>query len=206
MPPSRGIHPWPWWAIGRCCAITWSPTGHIRLRLPSNARPSRRSPIFKSRNCGLWGDLGSGLTEIDSTSVLAEATATGEESRGYFREISQRARELITSMDEIVWAVNPRNDNLVSVTTYFCHYAEYFLRATPLGCRFNIPETVPALPLNAEQRHSLFLAYKEALHNAVKHSRGTSVTTQFALEPNSLLRITVADERVPGLITSRSPA
>jgi ligand-binding sensor domain-containing protein/signal transduction histidine kinase len=142
----------------------------------------------------LHDDLGAGLTEIDSTSVLAHETATSsEEARDYFREISTRSRELITSMDEIVWAVNPRNDNLASVTTYFCHYAEQFLRTTSLSCRFEIPENLPLLPLNAEQRHSLFLAFKEALTNAVRHSGGTAVTTTFALN-NAHLCIAVTDD------------
>ncbi len=140
----------------------------------------------------LHDDLGSGLTEIDSTSALAQETVTDTEAKTYFQEIRVRARGLITSMDEIVWAVNPKNDNLSAVTAYFCHYAEQFLRSAPMSCRFDIPEHVPPLPLTAEQRHSLFLAYKEALNNAVKHSAGSEVSTEFALKGGEL-RITVAD-------------
>ncbi len=140
----------------------------------------------------LHDDLGAGLTEIDSTSALAQETVTDSEAKTYFQEIRARSRGLITSMDEIVWAVNPRNDNLSAVTTYFCHYAEQFLRSAPMSCRFDIPGHMPPLPLTAEQRHSLFLAYKEALNNAVKHSAGSEVSTEFALKGDQL-HITVAD-------------
>jgi len=140
----------------------------------------------------LHDDLGSGLTEIDSTSALAQETVTDLEAKTYFQEIRARARGLITSMDEIVWAVNPRNDNLSAVTTYFCHYAEHFLRSAAMSCRFDIPDHIPPLPLTAEQRHSLFLAYKEALNNAVKHSAGSEVSIEFALKADQL-RITVSD-------------
>ena len=141
----------------------------------------------------LHDDLGSGLTEIDSTSTLAHATAGGgEEAQEYFREISNRSKELIISMDEIVWAVNPKNDNLTSLTSYFCHYTDQFLRATPMTCRFEVPDTVPSLPLNAEQRHSLFLAFKEALNNAVRHSGGTEVCISFMVSDLEL-RIIIAD-------------
>jgi ligand-binding sensor domain-containing protein/signal transduction histidine kinase len=141
----------------------------------------------------LHDDVGAVLTEIESTSTLAQATAgNSPETQEYLQEISSRSRQLIASMDEIVWAVNPKNDNLGSVTSYFCNYAEKFLGATPMRRRFEVPEDVPELPFNAEQRHSLFLAFKEALHNAARHSGGSEVWTTFAFGGGEL-RIEVTD-------------
>jgi signal transduction histidine kinase len=82
---------------------------------------------------------------------------------------------MVMALDEIVWAVNPKNDDLGSLATYFSQFTEHFVRLTPLRCRFEIPEALPRLPLNAEQRHSLFLAFKEALQNAVKHAAASSL-------------------------------
>lgn len=141
----------------------------------------------------LHDDLGSGLTDIGMTSALGQDPSVPvEEARDYLREISQRSNEMVNALDEIVWAVNPRNDDLGSLATYLSQFAERFVRGTSLGCRFEIASDLPALPLNAEQRHSLFLAFKEALQNAVKHSAASSLLIGISLE-HGLLRITVED-------------
>ena len=45
---------------------------------------------------------------------------------------------------------------------------------------------MPPLPLNAEQRHSLFLAFKEALQNAVKHAAASSLRVSITVEGGTL--------------------
>jgi signal transduction histidine kinase len=73
-------------------------------------------------------------------------------------------------MDEIVWAINPHHDTLDSLMAYLETFAQDFLGAANVRCRFDVPLQIPAFPLTAEARHNLFLAFKEALHNVVKHS------------------------------------
>jgi signal transduction histidine kinase len=73
-------------------------------------------------------------------------------------------------MDEIVWAVNPRHDTLESLTNYIARFAHDFLSAAQIRCRLDAPTQVPELTVRSEVRHNLFLAFKETLNNAVKHS------------------------------------
>jgi signal transduction histidine kinase len=142
----------------------------------------------------LHDDLGSGLTDIGTTSALGQHPSVSlEEAQEYFGEISQRANDMVMALDEIVWAVNPKNDDLASLATYFSQFAEHFVRRTPLRCRFEIPTALPRLPLNAEQRHSLFLAFKEALQNAVKHAAASSLRVSIAVE-NGTLTIVLEDD------------
>jgi signal transduction histidine kinase len=84
-------------------------------------------------------------------------------------------------MDEIVWAVNPRNDRLPMVTGYVFQHAEKFFAGTPMRCRFDSPEDWPDQSLSAETRHHLFLAAKEALNNAARHSGATEVWVKWKL-------------------------
>jgi signal transduction histidine kinase len=44
-----------------------------------------------------------------------------------------------------------------------------------------VPIQLPAWPLTAEVRHNLFLAFKEALHNVVKHAAATEVRVSLTL-------------------------
>jgi signal transduction histidine kinase len=115
-----------------------------------------------------------------------------DEAREHSREIGLRAREMVTALDEIVWAVNPRHDSVASLATYFCQYAQHFLKATPVRCHLEVARDLPAAPLNAEQRHNLFLAFKEALSNVVRHSGATDLwLTISAL--TGLLSVTLSD-------------
>jgi signal transduction histidine kinase/ligand-binding sensor domain-containing protein len=141
----------------------------------------------------LHDDLGSGLVEINLGSELAQDTTLSVgEVREHTREIGARAREMVTALDEIVWAVNPKHDTLASLATYFCQYAQHFFAATSVRCHLAVARNLPAAPLDAEQRHSLFLAFKEALCNAVQHSGATDLRLSITA-PEGILIVTMSD-------------
>ncbi|HSU55272.1 MAG TPA: two-component regulator propeller domain-containing protein, partial [Candidatus Dormibacteraeota bacterium] len=72
-------------------------------------------------------DLGANLTEITLLSELAQsADAPVQEVQTDVKRIAAKARALTHSLDEIVWAVNPRNDTLDSFVTYACIQAEEY--------------------------------------------------------------------------------
>jgi signal transduction histidine kinase len=54
-------------------------------------------------------------------------------------------------------------------------FAQELLGAAGVRCRLDVPLEVPPWPLTAETRHNLFLAFKEALNNVVKHAGATEV-------------------------------
>jgi signal transduction histidine kinase len=132
-------------------------------------------------------DLGATLTQITLLSELAQRKANDPPKVSlYTAQISQTARELVQAMDEIVWAVNPRNDRLPMVTGYIFQHAEKFFAGTPVHCRFDSPEEWPDQALSAETRHHLFLAAKEALNNAARHSGANEVWLRWKLIDDEL--------------------
>ena len=132
-------------------------------------------------------DLGATLTQITLLSELAQREASQPPKVSlYTAQISQTARELVQTFDEIVWAVTPRNDSLPLVTGYILQYAEKFFAGTPLRCRFDSPEEWPDLSLSAETRHHLFLAAKEAMNNVARHSGATQVWVRWKLMDGAL--------------------
>jgi signal transduction histidine kinase len=100
---------------------------------------------------------------------------------------------MVAALDEIVWAVNPRNDTLSSLTSYMCHFSEQFLKPTRIRVRFNVPPTLPNLHLNSDQRYNLFLAFKEALHNAAQHSGASEIRLNVAARDRHL-EVAVEDD------------
>jgi ligand-binding sensor domain-containing protein/two-component sensor histidine kinase len=199
-------HYWQTWWFVPCCwlgGICFIGTGvitalrrrhHVRIESLERARLVERERGRIARD--LHDDLGSGLTDIGTTSALGQDLSVPlEEAREYFREINQRSNDMVMALDEIVWAVNPKNDDLGSLATYFSQFTEHFVRLTPLRCRFEIPEELPRLPLNSEQRHSLFLAFKEALQNAVRHAGASSLRVSITVKGGTLEIILEDDGR-----------
>jgi len=136
-------------------------------------------------------DLGSHLTRITMLSESARANPTRTEAD--LQNIYGTARELTRAMDEIVWAVNPRHDTLEGLLSYLEKFALDFLRTAGLRCRLDFPMPLPPWTLTAELRHNLFLAFKEALNNAAKHSQATAVNVAVELQPAGFTLI-IADD------------
>ena len=121
----------------------------------------------------LHDELGGGLTEIGLMSALAAQPSTEGQRPdvdAYLSEIGERAHAMTDALDEIVWAVNPARDTLPSMVRYLRQYAQRFLERTPIRCRLEPVGEVPERPIEADARHQLFLAFKEALTNVVRHS------------------------------------
>ena len=186
-----------WWFASLCwlggfalvCAgivLTLRRRYHRRMEVLHQARliETERARIAQD----LHDDLGSGLTEITSSCALAQdESLPPAEGRAYLTEISARAQEMVGALDEIVWAVNPKNDNVKSLASYLCHFAGQFLRNRSLRCRFDVAADLPALPLNTHQRYGLLLAVKEALNNAIKHSGGSELRLAIRLDGQTLI-------------------
>ena len=121
-------------------------------------------------------DLGANLTQIALLGDLARQDQTrGDRAAERIATISATARQAIKSLDEIVWAVNPRNDTLAHLLDYAGQFALDYLRLAGIRCRIDFPGQPPPRELSTDIRHNVFLAIKEALHNIVKHSGATEV-------------------------------
>jgi signal transduction histidine kinase len=138
-------------------------------------------------------DLGAQLTQL----VLLGEVAQREQPehspvRTQFNQICALARELSHGMDEVVWAVNSRRDTLRDFANYVCKYAQVFLNPTPIRCRLDVEPELPATMFDLPLRRNLFLAVKEALNNAAKHSEATELFLRIYRAEQKLV-VTVED-------------
>jgi ligand-binding sensor domain-containing protein/signal transduction histidine kinase len=136
----------------------------------------------------LHDQLGANLTQVALLGEMAEADKNSPaEIESHAQQISQTARETTRSLDEIVWAVNPANDTLDGLVNYAGKYAQEYLALAGLRCRADLPADLPAIPIPPEVRHNVFLAFKEAVHNVVKHARATGAHIRLRLEPGQFI-------------------
>ncbi len=136
-------------------------------------------------------DLGSRLTQITLLSDQSE-NEEKRELQANTRKISATAREMARSLDEIVWAINPEHDSLEGLVEYLTQSADEFLEDTSIRSRLKAPTVLPARAIPADVRHNLFLAFKEALNNAVRHARASEIEIEFLAEP-AQFQIILAD-------------
>jgi len=137
-----------------------------------NAIERERRRISKD----MHDQVGGVLTQVSQLSDMGLNEADDRELvKNRFNRIGDRARAAVQSLDEIVWATNPKNDNLASFTEYISRFSDEFFEYTNVRCWQEMPAAPPALPLRADVRHNVFLAVREALNNALKHSRCTEV-------------------------------
>ncbi len=148
-----------------------------------NAVQKERARIARD----IHDDLGARLTQISLlTEITQQAIAEPAVTGNHINQIAGLSRQGIKSLDEIVWAVNPRNDTLADLLDYAGQYALDFLRAAGVRCRIDFPAAPPVRELSGEVRHGLFLAVKEALNNIVKHAHATEVSLQAAVDEKGL--------------------
>jgi signal transduction histidine kinase len=207
----------PWWTLKRviilagilagllCTVLLWNnelkrkvlERGHhleMEIRNRQEAELKHTSETERSRIArDLHDELGLGLTAV---SLLASAGLDKfrnvEESNGRFRLIADKARTLVSGLDVIVWAIDPKHNSLESFADYLESSTKEVLSAMGISCRFQIPIECGATTLSGSVRHSLFFAVKEALNNAIRHASATEMQLTMSLV-NHQLEIVIAD-------------
>jgi signal transduction histidine kinase len=141
----------------------------------------------------LHDQLGANLTQITLLGEMAETDKeVPAEIEQHAQQICATARETTRSLDEIVWAVNPSNDTLESLANYACKYAQDYFAMAGVSFRAELPAGLSPIPILPEVRHNVFLAYKEAVNNVVKHAHATEARVKLLLEPGQFT-LSVAD-------------
>ena len=162
----------------------------LKLDLLERQRYVERERMRIARD--IHDDLGANLTRINLLSQTAQRSMHDKsQATKTLDHISSTARQLTRAMDEIVWAIDPQHDTLDSLASYLAKLIQEVFSGSNIRYRLDFPVSLPAWPLTAEVRHNLFLAFKEALHNTLKHSRASEVQVALALGESSFtLKVT----------------
>lgn len=207
----------PWWTLKRvlalsailaallCAVLVWNKALHRQvqertqqletaIRHRERAEQQRSAETERARIArDLHDELGTGLTEVSllASAGLGDIMAEGK-SHNRFRAIAEKARALVSALDVIVWAIDPKRNSLQSFADYLGSYAEELLSTSNIVCRLRIPIECEAFALPGASRHSLFLAIKEALNNVIRHAAATEVELKMA-QLDHRLEIVIAD-------------
>jgi signal transduction histidine kinase len=180
-----------WWflTLGSLALVAtiWAVLRYVSLRrLHMELRRSEQRHAMENERARIAKDMhdeiGSKLSRISYLSEVArQAAAQTPEVSQPVEAISGTSRELLLALDEIVWAVNPRNDNLEHLAGYLEQYAREYFQATTVECQISVPAHLPNVALNAEVRHNVFRAFEESLANTLKHAKPKLVRVEMTV-------------------------
>jgi signal transduction histidine kinase/ligand-binding sensor domain-containing protein len=143
----------------------------------------------------LHDDVGSSLTQIAILSevVRRQMETDATQAAAPLARIADLSRELVDSMSDIVWAINPQRDHLRDLVYRMRRFASDLLPARNIELEFHAPEDGEDAPLGAEVRRQVFLVFKECMNNVVRHSSCRRVDIRLHIEQHSLL-LSVRDD------------
>jgi signal transduction histidine kinase len=169
--------------------IGWLLLNRVRIKRRLNEQ------LLRNQIAGdLHDDIGSALSVIDISSRIALAK---KEDAGVVAEqlqkIKQYTASTMDSMSDIVWSVNPGNDNLESVMTRIREFAAELCEPLQMQLKINMESALDRIQLDASKRRHVLLLCKEIINNAVKYSRCSLLEVNSAMADHNRVQITITD-------------
>jgi len=171
-------------------------TAQLRVQIHSREHAEHQHAMEQERARiahDLHDELGADITEIGMLATRVRAAASPAEERARcLDQLASRTGQMVSALEEIVWAMNPQHDSLASVVSYFSFHADRFLGLANIKVQMETAPGPAERAVDARVRHQLFLVFKEALANLVNHSGATEVRLHIQME-HGQLHVRIAD-------------
>ena len=142
----------------------------------------------------LHDDIGASLTQISILSEVVLQRSGGDYSADErsLSMIARSSRELVDSMSDIVWAINPQKDHLSDLAQRMRRFASDVLTARSIAFEFREPDEMVDIAVGAAIRREVYLIFKESINNLVRHSECTEAEIEFDIADDTL-KLRVSD-------------
>lgn len=139
----------------------------------------------------LHDDVGSILTGLSMQSQVMARSAR-DQQKEQLNELSELSRDAMDRMRDIVWAIDNRKDKYENLVDRMRAFAERNLDKDKMTYEFLTKDIQGRKFIAPDKRQAVFLIFKEAITNILKHSNGTHVTISLAIKDHQL-QLIVAD-------------
>lgn len=135
----------------------------------------------------LHDSVGSTLSSISVYSQVAKiqhSKGNENELKDVLQKISTTSTDMISEMNDIVWAINPGNDSMEKIVQRMESFARPLLQVKGISFAFKYDAAVLQLNLPMEKRKNFYLIFKEAVNNVLKYSACKNLWVKVSLSHN----------------------
>lgn len=168
-----------------------------RLRRSREERLMELERVRSRIATDLHDDIGASLTQIAILSEVVQAgTGNGNSKLAEpLAKITEVSNELVGTMSDIVWSINPAKDHLSDLTQRMRRFAADVLSQKGVVVRFSTTDADREISLNSNVRREVFLVFKEAINNVAKHSKAKNVEVDLGVSATEVM-LAIRDDGV----------
>jgi signal transduction histidine kinase len=143
----------------------------------------------------LHDEIGSTLNSISVYSEIAgrQLQTNLGNAEILLEKMGTASRNMIDTMNDIVWAVNPKNDSFKNILERMQYFAGELLSGKDILLQFDVDKKVGAVKLPMEIRKNFYLIFKEAINNSYKYANGKNVNVSIGQEGQDIIML-IADD------------
>ncbi|MDQ3101580.1 MAG: histidine kinase [Bacteroidota bacterium] len=142
-------------------------------------------------------ELGSELTKITmlGSEVRDHASMPRSTNKEHLDRIVSLSRHVNSTLNDIVWAVDPLHDNVKDLHVHARIFTERILERAHVRSEKNFKHSGPDRPIDPGTKRSIFLLLKEALNNSLKYAGAKEIRILLETDLNSF-KLVVGDDGV----------
>lgn len=131
----------------------------------------------------LHDDIGATLSSISmySEAVKNQVKEKLPHLETILDKMGENSRDMVTGMSDIIWAINPDNDEGGKLISRMEDYARDICAVKDIQLHFNAADTISQVKLQLECRKNIYLIFKEAMNNAAKYAGAKNIQVQLGL-------------------------
>lgn len=143
----------------------------------------------------LHDDIGATLSSISMYSEVLKNQVKEKlpQLEPVLTRMGENSRDMVASMSDIVWAINPGNDDGEKLLQRMESYATDMCAVKRIQLHFTADEQLKKVCLKLEHRKNIYLVFKEAVNNAVKYSEAENIWVMVKLQGKQL-HLSVKDD------------
>jgi len=183
----------PWFYIA--CAVLLLVVSYFIYRYRINELLKRQAIRNKIAQ-DLHDNVGSTLSSISVYSQVAKIYHQQDkenELHNTLEKISSTSSEMISELNDTVWAINPRNDNMDVIMQRMESFARPLLASQNVQLHMSTDSNISSLNLEMEKRKNFYLIFKEAVNNVMKYADCKNVVVDIRQKTN-YIRMTIEDD------------
>jgi signal transduction histidine kinase len=141
----------------------------------------------------LHDDVGASLSNINILNELAKRNANNpKKANEYLLKAGEDIQHVSESLNDIVWNINSKYDDLDNLFIRMKRYAGDVLDGKNIAYKIEFPDKFDDLKLGMDKRKDLYFIFKEAINNLVKYSGALYVEVSITIEQR-ILKLIIKD-------------